>query len=158
MRKEIHFVSAEEAVKVVKSGDHIHLSSVASAPRILIDALCARGEAGELRDVRIHHLHTEGPAPYTDPKFDGVFFHQAFFVGANVRKSVQAGYSDYIPVFLSETQKLYRCGALPCDVAMIQVCPPDKHGYVSLSISNTYEMQMIKKAKTVIATVRCLLP
>ena len=119
MRKEIHFVSAEEAVKVVKSGDHIHLSSVASAPRILIDALCARGEAGELRDVRIHHLHTEGPAPYTDPKFDGVFFHQAFFVGANVRKSVQAGYSDYIPVFLSETQKLYRCGALPCDVAMI---------------------------------------
>ena len=59
MRKEIHFVSAEEAVKVVKSGDHIHLSSVASAPRILIDALCARGEAGELRDVRIHHLHTD---------------------------------------------------------------------------------------------------
>ena len=135
MRKEIHFVSAEEAVKAVKSGDHIHLSSVASAPRILIDALCARGERGELRDVRIHHLHTEGPAPYTDPKFDGVFFHQAFFVGANVRKSVQAGYSDYIPVFLSETQKLYRCGALPCDVAMIQVCPPDKHGYVSLGTS-----------------------
>ena len=104
MHKEIHFVTAEEAVKVVKSGDHIHLSSVASAPRILIEALCKRGEAGELADVRIHHLHTEGAAPYTDPKFDGVFFHQAFFVGGNVRKSVQAGYSDYIPVFLSETQ------------------------------------------------------
>ena len=85
MRKEIHFVSADEAVKVVKSGDHIHLSSVASAPRILIEALCRRGEAGELQDVRIHHLHTEGAAPYTDPKFDGIFFHQAFFVGANVR-------------------------------------------------------------------------
>ena len=69
MRKEIRYVSAEEAVKVVKSGDHVHLSSVASAPRVLIDALCARGEAGELQDVRIHHLHTEGPAPYTDPKF-----------------------------------------------------------------------------------------
>ena len=117
MRKEITFVSADEAVKVVKSGDHIHLSSVASAPRILIEALCRRGEAGELQDVRIHHLHTEGPAPYTDPKFSGIFFHQAFFVGGNVRKSVQAGYSDYIPVFLSETQKLYRCGALRCDVA-----------------------------------------
>ena len=74
MLKEIHFVSADEAVKVVKSGDHVHLSSVASAPRLLIDALCRRGEAGELKDVKIHHLHTEGAAPYTDPKFNGIFF------------------------------------------------------------------------------------
>ena len=121
MHKDIHFVSAEEAVKVVKSGDHIHLSSVASAPQVLIKALCSRGEAGELQDVRIHHLHTEGDAPYADEKFNGIFFHQAFFVGANVRKGVQAGYGDYIPVFLNETQKLYRSGALACDVAMIQV-------------------------------------
>ena len=63
MRKEIHYVSADEAVKAVKSGDHVHLSSVASAPRLLIEALCRRGEAGELKDVKIHHLHTEGPAP-----------------------------------------------------------------------------------------------
>ena len=135
MRKEIRFVSADEAVTAVKSGDHVHLSSVASAPGILIQALCRRGEAGEFKDVRIHHLHTEGDAPYSDPKFDGIFFHQAFFVGSNVRKSVQNGYSDYIPVLLSETQKLYRCGALKCDVAMIQVCPPDRHGFVSLGTS-----------------------
>ena len=108
---EIHFVPADEAVKVIKSGDHVHLSSVASAPRLLIEAMCRRGEAGELKDVKIHHLHTEGPAPYADPKFEGIFFHQGFFIGANVRKSVQEGYSDYIPVFLGETQKLYRCGA-----------------------------------------------
>ena len=132
MKKEIHFVSADEAVKVIKSGDHVHLSSVASAPRLLIEAMCRRGEAGELKDVKIHHLHTEGPAPYTNPRFEGIFFHQGFFIGSNVRKSVQEGYADYIPVFLGETQKLYRCGALPCDVAMIQVCPPDKHGYVSV--------------------------
>ena len=67
MLKEIKFVTAEEAVKVVKSGDQTHFSSVASAPRILIDALCARGDRGELQDVSIHHLHTEGAAPYTDP-------------------------------------------------------------------------------------------
>lgn len=102
MLKNISYVTAEEAVKVVKSGDHVHLSSVASAPRLLIDALCERGERGELQDVRIHHLHTEGPAPYSDPKFDGIFFHQGFFIGANVRKGVQSGYADYIPVFLSE--------------------------------------------------------
>ena len=158
MLKEIHYVSADEAVKVVKSGDHIHLSSVASAPLILIEALCRRGEAGELRDVRIHHLHTEGEAPYSEPRFDGIFFHQAFFVGANVRKGVQAGYADYIPVFLNETQKLYRCGALPCDVAMIQVCPPDKHGYVSLGTSVDATLAAIECAKTVIAVVNPHVP
>ena len=125
----------------------MHLSSVASAPRLLIDALCERGERGELQDVRIHHLHTEGPAPYSDPKFDGIFFHQGFFIGANVRKGVQSGYADYIPVFLSETQKLYRCGALRCDVAMIQVCPPDKHGFVSLGTSVDATLAAIECAK-----------
>ncbi|MDE6870986.1 MAG: 4-hydroxybutyrate CoA-transferase [Bacteroidales bacterium] len=158
MRQDIHFVSADEAVKVVKSGDHVHLSSVASAPKILIDALCRRGENGELKNVRIHHLHTEGPAPYTDPRFEGIFFHQGFFIGANVRKSVQAGYSDYIPVFLSETQKLYRCGALRCDVAMIQVCPPDKHGFVSLGTSVDATLAAIECAHTVIAVVNRNVP
>ena len=88
--KNIKFISADEAVKVVKSGDHIHFSSVASAPQVLIQALCRRGDAGELKNVFIHHLHTEGPAPYTDAKYEGIFFHQAFFVGGNVRKNVQA--------------------------------------------------------------------
>ena len=158
MGKDIRFVSADEAVKAVKSGDHVHLSSVASAPQVLIEALCRRGEAGELKDVRIHHLHTEGPAPYSDPKFDGIFFHQGFFIGANVRHSVQSGYSDYIPVFLSETQKLYRCGALRCDVAMIQVCPPDRHGFVSLGTSVDATLAAIECAKTVIAVVNRNVP
>ena len=134
------------------------MSSVASAPRLLIDALCERGRAGELHDVRIHHLHTEGPAPYSGPEFEGIFFHQGFFIGTNVRKNVQAGYSDYIPVFLSETQKLYRSGALPCDVAMIQVCPPDEHGFVSLGTSVDATLAAIECAKTVIAVVNRNVP
>lgn len=154
----IKFVSADEAVKVVKSGDHIHFSSVACAPKILIDALCRRGDAGELKDVKIHHLHTEGEAPYTDSRYEGIFFHQAFFVGGNVRKSVQAGYSDYIPVFLSETQKLYRSGVLPCNVAMIQVSTPDKHGYVSLGTSVDATLAAIECAETVIAVVNRNIP
>ena len=158
MYKDIKFVSADEAVKVVKSGDHIHFSSVASAPKVLIDALCRRGDAGELRDVRIHHLHTEGEAPYTDAKYEGVFFHQAFFVGGNVRKSVQAGYADYIPIFLSETQKLYRTGAVPCNVAMVQVSPPDKHGYVSLGTSVDATLAAIETAEYVIAVVNKHVP
>ena len=158
MQKTIKFISADEAVKYVKSGDHIHLSSVASAPKVLIDALCRRGDAGELRDVRIHLLHTVGEATFTDAKYEGIFFHQAFFVGGNVRKNVQAGYADYIPIFLSETQKLYRSGVLPCDVAMIQVSTPDKHGYVSLGTSVDATLAAIECARVVIAVVNKNVP
>jgi len=158
MLNNIKFISADEAVKVVKSGDHIHLSSVASAPKVLIDALMRRGDNGELKDVRIHHLHTEGGAPYTDARYEGVFFHQAFFVGGNVRKNVQAGYADYIPIFLSETQKLYRSGVLPCNVAMIQVSPPDKHGFVSLGTSVDATLAAIECAEHVIAVVNKNVP
>lgn len=158
MHTHLKFISADQAVKVVKSGDHIHLSSVASAPKVLIDALVRRGDTGELRDVRIHHLHTEGEAPYTEQKYEGIFFHQAFFVGGNVRKSVQAGYSDYIPVFLSETQKLYRSGTLPINVAMIQVSSPDKHGFVSLGTSVDATLAAIECADHVIAVVNSNVP
>jgi acyl-CoA hydrolase len=158
MHTNLKFISADEAVKVVKSGDHIHLSSVASVPKVLVDALVRRGDAGELRDIRIHHLHTEGAAPYTEPKYEGIFFHQAFFVGGNVRKSVQAGYSDYIPVFLSETQKLYRSGTLPINVAMIQVSSPDKHGFVSLGTSVDATLAAIECAEHVIAVVNKNVP
>ena len=152
------FISSAEAVKVIKSNDHIHLSSVASAPQCLINAMCDRGRAGELKNVHIHHLHTEGPAPYADPEFEGVFQHDAFFVGHNVRSSVQSGYSDYIPVFLSETQRLYRDGYLPCNVAMIQVCPPDEHGYVSLGTSVDATLAAVEKAEHVIAVVNPNVP
>ena len=155
---EIKFTTAEEAVKVIKSGDHIHLSSVASAPQCLIKAMCERGRNGEFKNVHVHHLHTEGPAPYSEPEFEGVFQLDSFFVGGNVRKTTQAGYADYIPVFLSETQKLYRCGAVPCNVAMIQVSRPDKHGYVSLGTSVDATLAAVECADTVIAVVNKYVP
>ena len=155
---EIKFTTAEEAVKVIKTGDHIHLSSVASAPQCLIKAMCERGRNGEFKDVHIHHLHTEGPAPYSEAEFEGVFQLDSFFVGGNVRKTTQAGYADYIPVFLSETQKLYRSGAVPCNVAMIQVSTPDKHGYVSLGTSVDATLAAVECADTVIAVVNKYVP
>lgn len=157
-QKQYKTVSSVEAVKVVKSGNHIHFSSVASAPQCLINALIDRGRAGELRDVRIHHLHTEGCAPYAEKEFEGIFQHDAFFVGGNVRCAVQAGYADYIPVFLGETQRLYREGYLPCDVAMIQVCPPDEHGYVSMGTSVDATLAAVETAKTVIAVINPHVP
>ncbi len=158
MSTPIKFTTATEAVKVIKSGDHIHLSSVASVPQCLVEAMCERGERGELRDVHIHHLHTEGPAPYSNPKFEGVFQLDSFFVGANVRRETQSCHADYIPIFLSETQKLYRCGAVPCNVAMIQVSTPDKHGYVSLGTSVDATLAAVETADTVIAVINKHVP
>ena len=154
----IKFTTAEEAVKCIKSGDHIHLSSVASAPQCLIKAMVERGRNGEFKDVHIHHLHTEGPAPYADPELEGVFQLDSFFVGGNVRKVTQAGFADYIPIFLSETQKLYRSGAVPCNVAMIQVSRPDKHGYVSLGTSVDATLAAVECADYVIAVVNKYVP
>lgn len=154
----IKFVSAAEAVKVIKSNDHVHLSSVASAPQVLIQAMCDRGRAGELKNVHVHHLHTEGPAPYADPEFEGVFQLDSFFVGSNVRKVTQSGYADYIPIFLSETQRLYRDGYIKCNVAMIQVCPPDEHGFVSLGTSVDATRAAVETADYVIAVVNPNVP
>ena len=156
--KNCKIVSTEEAVKVIQTGDHIHLSSVASSPQCLVRALCQRGINGELHNVHIHHLHTEGPAPYADPQFEGIFQLNSFFVGPNVRARTQEGFADYIPVFLGETQRLYRSGCLPCHVAMIQVSPPDDTGFVSLGTSVDATPAAIEVAQTVIAVINPNVP
>lgn len=156
--KEIRYSTADEAVKAVKSHDHIHLSSVASVPHCLIDALVRRADRGEIRDVRFHHFHTEGPAPYSNPEYTGIFFDQGFFIGPNVRADVNAGYADYLPVHLGESQKLYRAGILPCDVAMVQVSLPDENGFVSLGTSVDASVGAVEVAKTAIAVVNPHVP
>lgn len=156
--KNIQYITADEAVMAVKTHDHIHLSSVASVPHTLIEALCRRADRAEIEDLHFHHFHTEGPAPYSDPKYNGIFFDQGFFVGPNVRKNVNAGYADYLPVHLGESQKLYRCGALRCDVAMVQVSEPDENGFVSLGTSVDCSVAAIEAAGTVIAVVNKNVP
>ncbi len=158
MSKNIKFVSASEAVKVIKSNDRVHLHSVAVTPHLLINAMCDRGRNKEFTNVRIQHIHTEGPAPYTNPEFEGIFQLESFFVGHNVRKQTQAGYADYIPVFLQETQRLIREGYLKVNVAMIQVSVPDKYGYVSLGTSVDSTLAAVENAETVIAIVNPNVP
>ncbi len=153
--KPLTFISADEAVRGVRSGDHIHLSSIASVPHVLIDALCRR--ADELHGLHFHHFHTEGPAPYGSKEYEGVFFDQGFFVGPNVRKSVQEGYADYIPTHLSESQAMYRSGALPCDVAMVQVSMP-ADGMVSLGTSVDCSIAALEVARLKLAVVNPNVP
>ena len=130
----------------------MHLSSIASVPQCLIEALS--GRASELKDIHFHHFHTEGPAPYSQ---GGAFFDQGFFIGPNVRENVQKGLADYIPVNLFETQAMYRSGALPCDVAMVQVSEPE-NGMVSLGTSIDCSPAAIEAARERIAVINPNVP
>ncbi|HAQ19318.1 MAG TPA: 4-hydroxybutyrate CoA-transferase [Prolixibacteraceae bacterium] len=156
--KPIKYVSPQEAVKIIKSGDRVHLSSVAVTPHTLIRPMVERGRNDELYGVKIQHIHVEGNIEYANQEFEGIFETEQFFVGGNLRKQTQAGYADYIPVFLSETQKLMREGYLHVNVAMIMVSPPDKHGFVSLGTSVDATLAAVECADVVIAAVNPNVP
>ncbi len=149
-------VSADEAVRLVRSGDRVFLHGMAAYPQRLVDALVAR--APELRDVEIVHLHTEGKASYTDPAVSGSFFNNNLFIGGNVRAAVNEGRADYIPVFLSEIPAMFRKGVLPLDVAMVTVSPPDRHGYCSLGVSVDASLSAVQSARAVVAQVNPHMP
>ena len=148
--KPIRYVSADEAVSHIPSHCHVHLSSVASVPHCLIQALCRRADAGDVRDLHFHHFHTEGPAPYSEPRYEGIFFEQGFFVGPNVRANVNAGYADYLPVHLGESQKLYREGFIKLGAALVNVSLPDEQGRVSLGTSVDCSVAAVESADLVI--------
>lgn len=150
------YVSAEEAVQRVASGDRVFVHSVAAAPQQLIAALTAR--APELRGVEIVHLHTEGPAPYVAPELSASFRHRALFVGANVRHALVTGEADYVPVFLSEIPRMFRSGLMPIDVALLTVSPPDRHGFCSLGTSVDVSKAALESARLVLAEVNPNMP
>lgn len=152
----IPYITAEEAVKVIKSGDHLLWPCVVGAPELLIQALVKR--APELRDVRITHMYTEGYADYVLPEYAGTFHLNSFFVGGNVRKATQQGYADYIPCSLSDSARIIRDGIQPVDVLLLTVSEPDEEGYVSLGTSVDCMIAAIEKAKYIIAQVNKHMP
>lgn len=149
-------VSAAEAVKLIESGNNIFVHTAAATPEILLNAMVER--ANELSDVHLYHMHIEGEAKHVQPQYQGIFTDHSFFVGANVRKAVQQGRADYIPIFYSEVPRVLRKGVIPIDVAMIQVSPPDTHGYCSLGVSVETSLAGVKSAKKVIAQVNPNMP
>jgi len=150
------FVTVPQAVSSLRSGERVFIHSVAAAPQQLVAALAAR--SGELRDVELVHLHTEGDAPYAAPGMEKSFHTNALFVGANMRSAVAEGRADYLPVFLSEVPSLFRKGILPLDAALVTVSPPDKHGYCSLGTSVDCSLAAVQVARRVIAQVNRFMP
>ena len=151
-------VSAAEAVAAIDSGASIYLGSSDSVPRLLVEALCARGRKRVLRDVTLRHIHTGRTEDYAAPEFEGVFRSESFFIGENMRRQIQRGAADYIPISLHDTPRLIRDGVVGCDVAMIQVSPPGRHGRVSLGISVDVAPAAIETAKLVIAVMNRNMP
>lgn len=149
-------VSAEEAVKVIKSNDRVYIQAAAAAPQQLINAMSARHE--ELRNVEVCHLHIEGEAPYANPELKDSFHVNSFFIGKNVRHTLHAGNGSYTPVFLSELPTLFQQNILDLDVVLIHVSEPDKHGYLSLGVSVEATLAAIDNATTVIAQVNKNMP
>ncbi|MCD2260306.1 acetyl-CoA hydrolase/transferase family protein [Psychroserpens luteolus] len=149
-------VTAEDAVKVIKSNSRVYIQAAAAAPQTLIKAMTARHE--ELENVEVCQLHTEGEAPYADPKLSKSFHVNSFFIGKNVRHTLKAGNGSYTPVFLSELPLLFKRNIIDLDVALIHVSVPDRHGYCSLGVSVEATLAAIDNATYVIAQINTQMP
>jgi len=152
----MRIVSADEAVSGIKSGQQILIHGAAATPSVLLDALVRR--APELADVKIVHMHCEGPHPHLGPGMEGHFLHRALFIGPNARAAINEGRAEFIPVFLSDIPRLIDSGLLPLDAVFANMTPPDEHGFCSLGTSVDTMLTAIRNATTVIAQFNKSMP
>jgi acyl-CoA hydrolase len=151
-------VTPREAVSHIKSGHAVYVQGMAATPTVLTQAMTDHGKDKGLQDVSVYHLHTEGVCPYVEEDCQGIFRAKSLFIGANVRAATQEGRADYIPMFLSETGMCFRKGVIPLDVALVQVSPPDKHGYCSLGTSVDCTRAALQCAGTLIGQINRHMP
>jgi acyl-CoA hydrolase len=150
------YVSAEEAVKHIKSGDRVFIHGSAATPVHLVEALQRRH--WELKNVEFISITTLGDVDFNNPVHHNSFFFNSLFVSANTRSVVNSDYGDYVPIFLSQIPLLIRGGKLPVDVALIQVSPPDAHGFCSLGTSVDIARAVVDTARYIIAQVNPNMP
>lgn len=148
--------TAESAVSCIASGERVYVHEATMVPQSLLSALVAR--APELHDVELVHLHVDGPAPHVAPELAGHLRHNALFVGANTRQAVAEGRADFTPVFLGEIPSMFRSRELPLDVALVQVSPPDEHGYCRLGLSVACALPAVEAARIVVAEINPQVP
>lgn len=155
-KSKTKFISPDDAVKIIKSGDNVYVHGNCSYPKTLVDALCKR--SSELKNVRIIHLMSFLEAPYALPEMEPHFHLCSLFTGANVRKAVNEGRADFIPVFLSEIPILIEKKVLPIDICLLHLSPPDEHGYCSFGVSNDCSKTASENCKIIIAQINHQMP
>jgi 4-hydroxybutyrate CoA-transferase len=146
----------DEALRCVQSGMRVYIQPGCAEPETLVDALIQR--APHVQDVEIVHMMTMGRAPYVAPEMAGHFRHNAVFIGGNVREAINEGRADYTPVYLSEIEELFESGAMPIDVALIEVSPPDSHGFCSFGVGVDTTLTAARLARYVVAQVNDQMP
>lgn len=156
MSENYKYLSAKEAISVITSGQKVFVHGSAATPLILLNALADR--ASELKKVEIISLSSLGTMRLAEPEYINSFYFNSLFVSANIRKAINNDQGDYIPVFLSEIAQLFNKDIVPLDVALIQVSPPDKHGFCSLGVSVDVARAAIRNAEYVIAQVNPQMP
>ena len=149
-------VSAEDAVKVIKSGNNIIVQPGCAVPLKLINAMVDRKD--ELSDINIYHILVVGDLPYMKPGMEKHFKHKVFFMGKNTRNAVNEGRAEFIPIFLSEVTLLFKKGRIKSDVALIHVSLPDEHGFCSYGVDVGNIKTPAEMSKTVIAQVNSQMP
>jgi len=154
------FVTEEQAFSKIRRGDRIFIGTACGEPQYLVKALVeyVENHPTAFYDAEVFHVWTLGVAPYTDKKFRSNFRHNSFFIGNDTRDAVNQGSADYTPIFLSQVPSLFERGIVPVDVALVQVCPPDQHGYMSLGISVDIVKAAADKAEVLIAQVNSHMP
>ncbi len=152
----VQYVSAEEAVSLIKSGDRLFSHGSACTPNFLIDELAR--QSSRLRNVEFVSITQQGNVEIAKPQYKESFYINSLFVSTPVREAVNSDRGDFVPVFLSEIPLFFKKGILPIDVAMITVSPPDKHGYCTLGTSVDVARSAVDTAKIVIAQVNPRMP
>jgi acyl-CoA hydrolase len=148
-------VTPDEAVAGITSGMRIFVHGAAATPTILLDALAKRHD---LTDVTIYHLHTTGPATFADPRHSGRFLSVSLFAGPALREAIEQGRADFVPVFLSDIPALFHSGRIPLDAALLQLSPPDRHGFATLGTSVDAALAASQSARVVIAEINERMP
>ena len=152
----MNYIQAEEAVKLVKSGNRVFIHGSAATPALLINSLFKR--AGEIKNIELVAISTFGELDWNRPEIKESIYFNSLFVSANVRDWVNSPFGDYVPVFLSEIPYLFKNKVLPIDVAMIHVSPPDEHGYCTLGTSIDAAVAAVRSAQKIIALVNPRMP
>ena len=149
-------ITAEEAVKFIKSGTRVFIHGSAATPVHILEALQKRH--AELKNVELVSITTLGNINFNDPRYKDSFFINSLFVSENNRAVVNSDHGDYVPIFLSQIPQLFKENILPLDVAIVQVSPPDVHGYCSLGTSVDIARAAVEMAPHVIAQVNSRMP
>ncbi len=156
MKREIRYVSAEQALGVIQSGHRVFVHGSACTPLHLMRELAKQSD--RLRNVELVFITVQGEIEVEKPEYKDSFHINCMFVSESIRKAVNDGRADFIPVFLSDIPDLFKKGIMPVDVALVQVSPPDEHGYCSLGVSVDIARSAVNVAKYVIAQVNPQVP